>query len=168
LWNRLVESDKAFYKARMELFKLRKELLEKARNPVQLIRDGLERPTERTAAIELAKLLPKEQLKELLPSLLSHSIESDSSDVLFKLRTGNGLDLPTFQRLVATIDRLAALYADEHQLPKSAAGIFFDIYPAMMSASYQYSQGQQQEVMEAADELADHIRSCLNTSQHKT
>jgi hypothetical protein len=90
LWNRFVESHKAFYKTQMDLFKQRTQLLENAENLVRLVRDGLRIPTERDAAIEIAKFLSKEQLKELLPSLVSlasfsHGLTGEARDLILSL-----------------------------------------------------------------------------------
>lgn len=93
---------------------------------------------------------------------LIKAIEEDSGNILFNLRRVGGLDRPTLRRLLDTIDKLGKMYAENDQIPKAAAAIFFDIYPAMMAASYEYSRSQQLEIMQVADELADHIRSVLN------
>jgi hypothetical protein len=90
LWARLVESDTAFYKARIELFKNRRELLQESRNITKLVRDGLGKPTERVAALGVAKLLPKAQLKNLLPDLLSlasfsHGLTGSARELILSL-----------------------------------------------------------------------------------
>jgi hypothetical protein len=105
------------------------------------------------------------QIEDMANSRLIQALENESSDILFKLRSASGLDRPAFRRLLSIIDQLSAEWVGNVQLPKSVAGIFFDIYPAMMSASYQYPKHEQQEVMQAADELADHIRSVFNTDK---
>ena len=90
LWNGLVASHASFITAGREFARWRSEVLQRAENPVRLVRDGLAKPTERSVAIEIARVLPKEQLKQLFPELVSlasfsHGLIGGARDLILSL-----------------------------------------------------------------------------------
>ena len=83
LWNRVVETERAFVEARMALFS-------GATSIVELVRQALHRPTERATALGIAKLLNPQQRQALFPDLLSlasvgHGLTSASRDLILSL-----------------------------------------------------------------------------------
>ncbi len=94
---------------------------------------------------------------------LVQQLESASGDILGSLRMLEGLDKQRFTDLIGVVDRCAKQFEDRKELPKEIGGIFFDIYPAIVSASYLYPKEITAQIQEAAEKLADHIRSVFCT-----
>lgn len=83
LWQHAVEAEQ-------ELSSARKELFSKSSSLIASVRIGLERPTERAAALGVAATLPIEKRKHLLPDLLAlatyvHSLTSEARRVVLSL-----------------------------------------------------------------------------------
>ena len=104
-------------------------------------------------------------MDEVLPQQLTalHVLEKASEDVLVPLRMLQGFDATAFQILLAAVDQCTAAYAHADGLPKEVAALFFDMYPAMVSASYLYNDQVNGQIQQEAERLADHIRSCFYT-----
>lgn len=81
-WQRFVEAERSFISARMQLIK--------APSIIALIRKGLEQPTERTAALNVAALLPVDKRRELFGDLLAlasfgHGLTGEARRIILSL-----------------------------------------------------------------------------------
>jgi hypothetical protein len=93
---------------------------------------------------------------------LASQLEEQSGAILLALRGLDGLNKSAFADLLNTIERCIEAYAQDASIPKKVAAILFDIYPAIVSASYLYDAKETSRIQEAAEQLADRIRVCLN------
>lgn len=88
LWRNLVEAHRAFIEARMAL-------LANSDLVVDLVRAALDRPSERSLAIDVARCLSEDDRKKLLPDLLqlscyahglyAHSLADEATELLMSL-----------------------------------------------------------------------------------
>lgn len=77
------------------------------------------------------------------------------------LRMHDGIDEPAVERLTATLTRLAAEWAGRTEIPKGAAGVLAELYPAVFGASYGYPDDYAQRVRDLAETLFDLVSACF-------
>lgn len=80
--------------------------------------------------------------------------------LLIKLRLGKGLDRVKYDSICYLLEELAAEWKGIDTIPKKAAELFVDLYPAMDATSYQYKNDEAIIIKEAADKLISLIRDC--------
>jgi hypothetical protein len=72
-----------------------------------------------------------------------------------KLRTGKGLDRKQLQQVKDAIGFLNERWKSQETVPKRVAAAFVDIQTAMQWGSSLYSEAEQNEIEDAANELVD-------------
>lgn len=93
-----------------------------------------------------------EKLEELLLS---------EDGLLVSLRLGNGLDQEKVENICCVLNELQVEWEDCDYIPKKAADIFIDFYPAMESSCGLYSEDESDKIIDSADKIMDLIRDCV-------
>jgi hypothetical protein len=81
--------------------------------------------------------------------------------LLIALRLGNGLNIRKADEIIKILETLSNEWADKDYIPKKAAELFIDFYPAMESACGLYSDNESINIMDVADKIVDLIRDCV-------
>lgn len=93
---------------------------------------------------------------ELLEELLL-----GDNGLLISLRLAGGLNNDKVDKVCEVLDKLASDWEDQDTIPKKAADLFIDFYPAMESVCGLYEEDEVVEIMNAADKIMDRIRDCI-------
>jgi hypothetical protein len=72
--------------------------------------------------------------------------------LLILLRLGYELDKEKANQVYKVLSDLAVEWKDQEQIPKKAADMIMDIYPAMLSGSGNYSEKVGMEIMDCCDQ----------------
>ncbi|WP_066308949.1 hypothetical protein [Bacillus sp. FJAT-29814] len=81
--------------------------------------------------------------------------------LLIKIRSADGLDKEKAEQIYKVLTDLALEWKDRDSIPKKAADLFIDIYPAMLNQSDYYSEEKAIEIMDCCDKMLDLIRRCI-------
>jgi len=81
--------------------------------------------------------------------------------LLISLRLGNGLNMKKVDEIIKILKVLSKEWANQNYIPKRAAEIFIDFYPAMESVCGLYSDDESTNIMDVADKILDLIRDCV-------
>lgn len=81
--------------------------------------------------------------------------------LLIKLRLGEGLQKSKVQEICQVLTFLRDDWFEKDVIPKRAAELFVDFYAAMESSVGLYSEEKEKEIMDAADQIMDLIRQCV-------
>lgn len=88
-------------------------------------------------------------------------LEKVYSRFMLKLRMGDGFDKESFNIFCTLLCEFSENWSDRGDIPKQAAMLFIDAYPAMVSASCLYISPLKEEIDMAADEMFDLIKRCV-------
>lgn len=92
---------------------------------------------------------------------LLQSMETSYEAFMVPLRMGDGFKTGPFNEFCRLLAICSDEWARKDSIPKRAALIFVDAFPAMISASYLYDETKRKEIDIAADKMADLIRQCV-------
>ncbi|MBW5470330.1 hypothetical protein GPJ61_21115 [Brevibacillus formosus] len=81
--------------------------------------------------------------------------------LLISLRLGDGLNQKRVDEVCNILAELEVDWSGKDFIPKKAADLFVDLYPAMESSCGLYDENEGQEIMDAADKIMDRIRGCI-------
>jgi hypothetical protein len=77
------------------------------------------------------------------------------------LRMGDGVDEPALAELKSALTTLASAWKGEQMIPKRAAAVLTELYPAVEGCSSLYPDDQASRVLEEANELLDLVQACM-------
>lgn len=77
------------------------------------------------------------------------------------LRMGQGVDEVALDALRDALRRCAEAWHERDLVPKLAANVLVDLYPAVEASSYLYSDDYAPRVRTVAEEIGDLVRSCV-------
>jgi hypothetical protein len=77
------------------------------------------------------------------------------------LRMGEGIDEVAYDRLCGALHRCADAWRGRDAVPKRAANVLVDLYPAVEAGSYMYGDDYLPTVLMAAEEIGHLARSCV-------
>lgn len=84
------------------------------------------------------------------------------------LRMMDGLDEEQFNKFCELLSLCAASWKEADSIPKIAADIFIDAYPAMTAYSHLYDEDEMQYIDQCADKMNDLIRSTVTLRRENT
>lgn len=79
------------------------------------------------------------------------------------LRMGDGVDETALGELSTLLTGLAEQWQGRADVPKEAAGLLVELYPAMVGAIGLYQDDQAQAIQDAAEQVLDLALACLAT-----
>jgi len=88
-------------------------------------------------------------------------LQEAAGDVATKLRSGQGLDVATCDRLKFALRKAAERWASSQVISKSAANLFVDLASGIDASSYAYQGEEAIRIRAFADEIADLVRTCV-------
>lgn len=77
------------------------------------------------------------------------------------LRMGQGIDETALDALRGALRACADAWRDRDLVPKLAANVLVDLYPAVEASSYLYGDDYAPRVRTVAEEIGDLVRSCV-------
>jgi hypothetical protein len=77
------------------------------------------------------------------------------------LRMGQGMDEIALGDLRDALRRCADMWHEQDLVPKLAANLLVDLYPAVEASSYLYGDDYAPRVRAVAEEIGDLVRSCV-------
>jgi hypothetical protein len=80
------------------------------------------------------------------------------------LRMGQGIDDIAYESLRDALRMCAIAWRTEDLVPKVAANVLVDLYPAVEASSYIYGDDYGPRVRAIAEEIGDLVRSCVARS----
>lgn len=95
-------------------------------------------------------------------SQLLDRIERTADGLLEDLRMARGLNSRAMDSLLKDLKACGAIWRNQDRISKRSAALLFDFYPAMVSSSYAYPPKEQSVIQQAAEQLAECVRECLN------
>ena len=81
------------------------------------------------------------------------------------LRFREGFSEALFARLRSSLVTCAAAWRGQDAIPRRAASILVDIFPATEANASLYEGGDRDRVMDAAFALQDHVRECVGVAE---
>lgn len=80
------------------------------------------------------------------------------------LRREEGLDPEALDELCEAIDRCGRSWARSETVPKSAAQILSELFPAIEACAWLYPEPTRQRISEAAARVAQSVSACLDSA----
>jgi len=74
---------------------------------------------------------------------------------------GQGLDEVALGRLEVALDEFAVAWRTEAMIPKSAASVLAELWPALDSSSYLYPDERADRIRDQAVHLSDRVAQCF-------
>ncbi|MEZ4864109.1 MAG: hypothetical protein R3C14_22535 [Caldilineaceae bacterium] len=93
--------------------------------------------------------------------LTIHELEIASEQFLVPLRMMDGFAQEKFDYLCQALRSCIVAWNNDDSIPKLAANILVDLYPATISSSYLYPEEVGAEIREHAEVLADLVREIV-------
>lgn len=84
--------------------------------------------------------------------------------ILVSLRLGDGLNQDKVESICKVLEELSREWEQNDFIPKKAADLFVDFYPAMESACGLYTDEEQTIIMDAANKIMEFIRECIKSN----
>lgn len=86
-----------------------------------------------------------------------------------RLRQGEGFDKRRFDRLCKVLRACAKEWSQADAIPKVAANVLVDLFPAIESCSYLpfYRDGEAQRIRDAAQKIGELVRECVTVESHE-
>lgn len=81
--------------------------------------------------------------------------------LLLLLRMGDGLNNEKFEEVCLILKELAIEWRERDHIPKRAALLLFELYPAMSSGNRFYKEKELEKIEDAADIIYDLILDCI-------
>lgn len=102
--------------------------------------------------------MPNSRLTKLEELLLS------DEGILVSLRLGDGINQQKVDLVCKILGELSTEWEQNDSIPKKAADLFVDFYPAVESACGLYSNEEQIVIINTADKIMDLIRECIKSN----
>jgi hypothetical protein len=96
--------------------------------------------------------MPDEPVAELLRA---------TEGFLTPLRVGDGFNERSFMELCRVLEDLARQWRMLDSIPKPAVNVLIDLWPGIQSCSYLYKGEEANQIMKAADTVADLTRDIV-------
>jgi hypothetical protein len=84
-----------------------------------------------------------------------------TEEVLTPLRVGDGFNQSSFMELCRVLEDIARQWRTLDSIPKSAVNVLIDLWPGIQSCSYLYEGEEANQIMKAADTVADLTRDIV-------